>query len=75
VSERSGTDGSMVVSRIVVERHIMPDGSDQIWSTFDDGTDDGDVPPMVILLGMLSMARDVVLHGGLYDDRDDDDAA
>ncbi len=65
-------DGGQVVARIQIERKLMADGSDRVDAQFDDGSDDGDTPGAVELLGMLRMTEDSVLHGGIYDDEDDD---
>jgi hypothetical protein len=68
-------DGGLVVARIVIERKMMPDGKDRVDAQFTDGTDDesADLPAAVEFLGMLAMTMDTVLHGGIYDDDEDDD--
>jgi hypothetical protein len=65
-------DGGMVVARIRIERRMMPDGGDLVLAEFDDGHEDGETPAAVELLGMLEMTKDSVLHGGIYDDEDDE---
>lgn len=64
----SEDDGSRAVARIRIERRMTPDGGDAVIAEFDDGSDDGDMPAAVELLGMLNMTIDTVLHGGLYGD-------
>ena len=68
----SEEDGGMVVARIRIERRMMPDGGDLVMAEFDDGHDEGETPAAVELLGMLEMTKDSVLHGGIYDDEDDE---
>jgi hypothetical protein len=64
-------DGGQVVARIQIERKIMADGSDRVDAQFDDGSDDGDTPGAVELLGMLTMTANTVLTGGIYDEDDE----
>jgi hypothetical protein len=61
-------DGGQVVARIQIERKLMIDGSDRIDAQFDEGSEESGTPAAVELLGMLTMAIDTVLHGGIYDE-------
>ena len=64
--------GGRVVARVVIERVMMPDGTDQVHALFSDGDDqNGATPAATELLGMLEMTKDAVLHGGIYDDEDE----
>jgi len=65
-------DDGMVVARISIQRRMMPDGGDLVIAEFDDGHEDGEIPAAVELLGMLEMTKNSLLHGGLYNDEDDD---
>ena len=62
----------LLLARIRIERRMMPDGADLVIAEFDDGHDEGETPAAVELLGMLEMTKDSVLHGGIYDEDDDD---
>lgn len=57
----------IAVARIRIERRMMPGGGDMVKFEVDDGHEDGDIPAAVELLGLLAIAQDSVLHGGLYD--------
>jgi len=65
-------EGGRVVAQIQIRRWMLPDGSDTVESTFDDGSEDGETPAAVELLGMLTMTADTVMHGDIYDTGDDD---
>jgi hypothetical protein len=66
-------DGGQVLARIIIEQKITVDGDHRVDAMFSDGDDEnGQTPAAVTLLGMLEMTKDTVLHGGIYDDEDDD---
>lgn len=54
------SDGAVLVARIIVERVLLPDGSDQVrWEAADAG---GDELPVIEQVGMLYMVLDGALH-------------
>ncbi len=70
------SEQGVTVARIQIERLMMPDGDDIVSAQFDDGDDEGDMPALVELLGMLELAKDTAIRlamGGDCDhDRDDE---
>jgi len=63
---------SLLLTRIVIERHLGDDG-DSITASFEDSQ--GDMPGLVEILGMLELTKDTAVQAamGLMDDDDDED--
>jgi hypothetical protein len=61
---------SMLITRVVLERRLGLDGSEQFTAQFTDGN--GDEPSLVESLGMLELAKASALMGDCDCDEDDD---
>lgn len=70
------TDQGVTVARIQIHRLITSHGDDVITAQFDDGHDEGDVPALVELLGMLELAKDTAIRAAMgecdHDDEEDE---
>jgi limonene-1,2-epoxide hydrolase len=56
----------IVTTRIQIHR-VLLDGADVVTAEFDDGTDDGEAPGLVELLGMLEVAKATALDLATHD--------
>jgi hypothetical protein len=63
-------DDDLLLTRITIERRLMADGSDQVLANFEDR--DGDMPPLVEVLGMLAITNDTALRVAMGEAPDDD---
>ena len=54
------TDDGMMVTRIVIERHLMPDGMDLV--TFDVMDNNDQIPALIEVLGMMALAHDGIIQ-------------
>jgi hypothetical protein len=61
------TDDAVTVARICIERLMLSDGADVVTAQFDDGHDGGQTPRTVELLGMLGLAKEIVLAEAMCD--------
>lgn len=64
-------DDGLLLTRITIERRLMPDGSDQVRAKFED--QQGDIPPLVEILGMLAMTNDTALRQAMGEIPDEGD--
>jgi hypothetical protein len=67
-------DEGIWVVRIAIERRLHDDGTDNTWTQFEDR--DGNMPPLVEILGLLRLAEDTAIRqamGEIPDDEDDDE--
>lgn len=58
-------DSGVLLSRITIERWLLPDGSDQVQWVAESGDE---TPPVIEQIGMLYLALDGVLHHPEDDD-------
>lgn len=61
---------SLLITRIVIERHIDADGSDSVTAEFEDSN--GDMPSLVEVLGMLELTKDSAIRASMHDCDEDD---
>lgn len=61
----------LLLTRIVIERRLMDDGSDQVLASFEDS--DGEMPGLVEVLGMLAMTNDTAIRAAMGEDDDEDE--
>lgn len=64
------TTDKLLVTRVILERHIGADGYDEVTAEFTDGN--GGEPRLVEILGMLEVAKATALMGGDCDCDEDD---
>lgn len=61
----------ILLTRIVLERHMSADGRDHVTAEFRDG--EGDTPRLVEILGLLDLSKDTAIRACLDGDTGDDD--
>jgi hypothetical protein len=61
----------LLVTRIVIERHINGDGGDDVTAQFEDSN--GDMPPLVEVLGMLTLTKDTAIRAAMGEMPEDDE--
>jgi hypothetical protein len=49
-------NNQLVATEITIQRVIDDEGNDQVWVSAEDAN--GDMPPLIEMLGMIEMARD-----------------
>jgi len=59
------------LSRVTIERRLGDDGSDQVVAEFQDR--DGNMPPLVEVLGMLALTTDTAIRQAMGEVPEDDD--
>lgn len=63
------TDG-LLLTRIVIERHINSNGGDDVSAEFEDS--DGEMPGLVEILGMLELTKDTAVRACMGEMPDED---
>ncbi len=63
-------DNGVLLTRITIERRLIGD-TDQVFAHFEDSR--GDTPPLLELLGMLSLTKDTAIREAMGEASGDDD--
>ena len=64
-------DDGLLLTRITIERRLTAEGGDEVNASFEDS--DGEMPPLVEVLGMLAMTTDTALRAAMGEIPGDED--
>lgn len=61
---------NLALVTITIHRVFTEDGGDQVWAEFADR--DGEMPPLVEILGMLELTKDTAIRACMEDNEEDE---